>query len=132
MKIAMPVWGGRISPVFDASRRLLVVALEDGQEAERYDVPLDEESLPARARRVSDLGIDVLICGGISRALSALLIDLRIEVVPWISGGSEQVLAAYLTDGLSSPRFAMPGCRMRRGQRRRRAGGFCGLGGQVN
>lgn len=132
MTVAMPIWENRISPVFDASRRLLVVALEDGRETDRYDVSLDEESSPARARRILDLGVDVLICGGISRSLSALLIDLRVEVIPWVSGSPEQVLAAYLLDGLSSPRFTMPGCRRHRGRRRRRAEGFCGYGGQTN
>ena len=125
MKVAMPIWGGRISPVFDAAGRLLVVQVEEGAEVDRSEVPLGEGSLPGTARHLSELGVDVLICGAISRALGDLLDDSGIRVVPWISGEPEPVLSAYLAGGLSDSGFAMPGCR---GTRERRRSGYRGGG----
>ena len=118
IKVAMPVWGDRISPVFDAAGRLLVVEVEEGAEVDRSEVPLGEGSLPSRARRLSELGVDVLICGAISRALGDLLDDSGIRVVPWISGEPDPVLSAYLAGELSDSDFAMPGCGGTRARRR--------------
>ena len=118
MKVAMPVWEGRISPVFDVSRRLLVVDANEGVEVDRCEVPLEEESLPRRAGRLVDMEVDVLICGGISRSLADSLNVFKITVVSGITGEMNQVLTAYLKGELPGPRFAMPG-----GRRARHRGG---------
>jgi predicted Fe-Mo cluster-binding NifX family protein len=123
--VALPVWGGRISPVFDAAGHLLVVEAEGGMEVDRREVPLEDGPLPSRARRLSELGVDVLICGAISRTLVDLLEDAGIKVVPWISGEPDPVLAAYLEGGLPDSGFTMPGCR---GTRERRRSGHRGGG----
>ena len=49
MKAAIPIWQGRVSPVFDVAERLLVVDHEDGMESGRH-----EEALAA-ARRALQL-----------------------------------------------------------------------------
>ena len=109
MKLVMPVWEGRISPLFDVARELLVIVVEEGREQNRQSVPLQEEWLPFRVRRLADLGVKVLICGGISRALADLLQTAGITVIAQIKGEPDQVLNAYLSGNLAAPRFAMPG-----------------------
>ena len=117
MKVAMPVWEGRISPVFDVSRRLLVAEVKEGIEVDRCEVPLEEESLPHRAGRMVDLGADVLICGGISRSLADALNVFKIRVVSGTTGEMKQVLTAYFRGELPGPQFAMPGYRAPRRHR---------------
>lgn len=109
MRIAMPLWEGRISPLFDVARKLLVVEIEDGQERKRWEVPLQEEWPPFRAQRLAGLQVHVLICGGISRALAEGLQTLGISVISQIKGQPDQILAAYLSGRLATSRFAMPG-----------------------
>ena len=68
MKIAIPIWQGRISPVMDAAACALVVEFDGAGEVSRVEESLGDEFIPHRARHLADLGVDVLICGGISRS----------------------------------------------------------------
>jgi len=117
MRIAIPVWEERISPVFDTAGILIVVDLEDRHEISRQRVELRGVPLPKRVERVKEIGPEILLCGAISRPLFDLLASSGIEVVPFLSGEIEEVLAAFLENRLSDSRFVMPGCC---GQRRRR------------
>jgi predicted Fe-Mo cluster-binding NifX family protein len=70
-----------------------------------------ERALPAnRANRLTELGVELLICGAISRPLAAILLDLGMQLIPLVSGPVEEVLAAFLGDHLDEPRFLLPGC----------------------
>jgi len=110
MKIAIPIWNGFISSVFDFAHRLLLVDIENGREVNRSEVDLKAESLPQRAGNLKNLGVDVLICGAISRALANMVTASGIEVLPYVTGGVDNVLQAYLAGQLVQPQFTMPGC----------------------
>lgn len=43
MKIASPVWQGRISPVFDSSRRILLLEVDAGRVLARSEAPIGGE-----------------------------------------------------------------------------------------
>jgi predicted Fe-Mo cluster-binding NifX family protein len=110
MKIAVPVWNDSVSNVFDFAGRLLLVELDNGKELSRSEVPLRVQSLPERAGGLKQLGVNVLLCGAISRALANMVTASGIEVLPYVTGRVEEVLQAYLTGQLINPRFTMPGC----------------------
>ena len=110
MKIALPIWNGRISPVFDTARELLVVEAQDGKEIARSRQALDGSVLPQRAARLAELRVDVLLCGAISRPMAGMLAASGIKVVPFVAGDVEEVVAAYLAGRFPEQRFAMPGC----------------------
>ena len=116
MTIAIPVWGDRVSPVFDAATTVRVVSVRDGREVERRDVPLSNPLIGARAARLLSLGADVLICGAISNPQALVVRGAGVRVVPWVSGDADEVLAAYLAGRHIEEQFALPG----RGRRRRR------------
>ncbi len=109
MKIGIPIWEDRISPVLDTASRLLIVEVVDRKEASRFETYLEEQDVCHRCVRIRGLGIDTLICGAISRAFSKILEASGITVVPGISGHPEDVLNAYLQGDLSHSRFLMPG-----------------------
>lgn len=120
MKVAMPIWAGRVSPVFDVAGRLLVIEVQGNREIGRQEWRVRDVRMPARAALVSDLCIDTLICGAISRRLEQLLIQGGVRVVPQTCGRAEEVLRAFLAGELGSRAFLMPGCRRRRRLGRRR------------
>lgn len=117
MTVAIPQWEGRVSPVFDVARSLLLIAIEDGREVRRDEKPLDRAGLHGRAAEVSGLGVDVLICGAISAPLEERLVMSGVQVIGFVCGAIDDVVTAFLSDGLAQPAFWMPGC----GGRRRRS-----------
>jgi len=124
MKIAIPVWNDCVSNVFDFAHRLLLVDIENGREVERSELELKAQSLPQRAGSLKNLGVDVLICGAISRALACMVAASGTEVLAFVTGRVDDVLQAYLTGQLVKPEFTMPGCwpGARRGFGRRQRG----------
>jgi len=118
MKVAMPISRGRISPVFDVAKRLLVADIEDGAEANRYELAIDEAELTRRAMQVVNCDVDVLICAAISKPLEVSLVSAGIQVTSHTCGNVEDVLAAYASGQLTEQAFLMPGCcgRRRRGR----------------
>ena len=110
MKIALPVWNDRISPVFDTARRLLIVNVKNGKEESRTEMQITELHPPLRVRQLAETGAKVLICGAISRPLAAMIKTWDMAIVQWISGDVEEVLQAYFSGAFPEPRFLMPGC----------------------
>ena len=120
MRVAISISDGRVSPVFDVAGRLLLVDVQTGREVGRTEEVLEEPELAARARRVAELGADVLICGAISRPLEAMLWSTGVEVIPQTCGPAEDVLRAFVSGQLTEQAFVIPGCC---GHRRRFHGG---------
>jgi len=134
MRLAIPIWAGRVSPVFDVAGQLLTVDLRDGIEAARQVHSTHAVSLHRRAEILSELGVEVLVCGAVSQSLEAALLAKGIRVMARISGDAEEVLGAFLANRLGEPAYRMPGCHSStddgcvqggRGRRRRRAGRSC-------
>ena len=109
MKIAIPVYGDSVSNAFDFAHRLLLVDIQNGRQINRSEISLSSESMPQRAGRLRTLGIDVLICGAISRPLMYMLTASGIEVLPYVTGHVDEVLQAYITGKLGQPQFVLPG-----------------------
>ena len=115
MRIAIPCRTERVSPVFDVARHLVLIDIENSREIARERRIIDDSDVISRVRHVSDLGVELLICGAISQPLAAMLASYGIQVVPFVSGDAEEVLSAYLAGSVANrefpARFRMPGCR---------------------
>ncbi|MDH4239788.1 MAG: dinitrogenase iron-molybdenum cofactor biosynthesis protein [Phycisphaerae bacterium] len=110
MKIAIPVWNGFVSSVFDFAHSLLIVDVEGKQERRRSQIQLEQQAIPQRVNQLVSSGIDVIICGAISRPLAETLTVSNIKVIPFVSGSVDEVLEAYLGNRLAEPQFLQPGC----------------------
>jgi predicted Fe-Mo cluster-binding NifX family protein len=110
MKIGLPIWGQRLSPVLDFAHQLLVVEVRNGVVAQRRYHKMNPR-LPAisQATVLADLQISMLICGSISLDLANLIRPCGIRIIPFITGEVEEILRAYLNNTLSHPKFRMPG-----------------------
>jgi predicted Fe-Mo cluster-binding NifX family protein len=112
-----------VSPVFDFCRQLLVIEVLEKGPPEVFNVDWSDSNIRNRAHRLKELKVDTLLCGGISRELSGDVRRNGIRVIPWISGGINEVLSAFLSHGLPDPRLTMPGCPGGRGFPGRRSRG---------
>lgn len=110
-RIALAVWRNRISPLFDVARRIYLVDADAGAPCDAGEFHTFSNHLAGKIGLLSELRVDTLICGAISKELSLLLITHGIVVIPFIAGMTSRVLSAYLKTGLSHPTFCMPGCR---------------------
>jgi len=117
MRLAIPEFNGRVSPVFDFCRRLIVVEVSAKGPSERFQVDWSVPDVQNRADRLKELKVDALLCGGISGELAEDVAGKGIRVFPWISGEIQEVLNAFLSNRLPDPSLSMPGCPRRQGSR---------------
>ncbi len=122
MHIAIPIWEDRVSPLFDAARRVVLVEIEESREVKRSEESIGASYPAGRVRRLVDLGVKILICGAISRRLDFMCASAGIQVIPWVTGSSESILQAFLAGKLPGPEYDMPGCCRGRGRAGRGAG----------
>ena len=110
MKVAIPFWMERVSPVFDVAKQLLLVDIVESTEVTRQETTISETELISRANYVASLGVQALICGAISRPLERILEAKGIDVTTQICGDTEEILQAFLRGTLDDGSFRMPGC----------------------
>ena len=133
MKTAIPVFRGCVSPVFDWAGKLLVVERDEESETGRHEVDVAGLAPAFRGRRLQELGVEALLCGGISAPVAAAVESHGVRVMAGLVGEVDAVLDAFFAGRLPDPAFAMPGWRCcgqgmgrgrrwRRGQRRGRQG----------
>ncbi len=95
MRIAIACWQDRVSPVFDIARQLFVVTFEEGREIRRDRLLLPTGNLWDRVRILSEQGVDVLLCGAISRSLEKALESAGIRVCGFLAGECDPVLVSF-------------------------------------
>ena len=119
--IAFTIWQDRISPVFDSSKVVLILDIENSVEISRRSVTLETHAPLSRARELTDLGVHVLICGAISLPFANAIESMGINIFPFVAGDINSVICSYLDGTVHNPSFLMPGCR-RKSRRRFRGG----------
>lgn len=111
MKIAIPVHEDHIAAVADFADTLVLFEIRNGTEIRRECMPFSARVIPAKVGILSDNGVNILICGAVSRPFASMVVHSGIELVPFISGITDDVIKAYLKGSLADPRFFMPGYR---------------------
>ncbi len=106
--------------MLDVAGHAVVFDVENGATRRRSEVGISQSSAQPLAGMLANHGVDVVICGTVSRELAATLRGAGIELVTHICGPVEEVLNAYLRDGLVDDTYRMPGCCRRRLPQRNR------------
>lgn len=122
MKIAIATWNDRVSPVMDSARNLMVVTYEEGREVSREKLVLPQVEICSRVSFIADLGVQVLICGAVSRQYEMLLERSGIQVAAWLRGEVDELIDAIPRGELKQACFILPGCGQQRIRRRKRFG----------
>lgn len=120
MKIAIPIWADRVSPVFDEACKLMLVEIENNRIMNREVFRIANDSLASKAFFLKDNSVNLILCGAVSNAYIRNLLENEIEVIPWLTGSVEEIIAAFLKGVLfENNEFLMPGCCMRHRNRAR-------------
>lgn len=110
MKLAVTVWGNRISPVFDASRTLLVAELDGRRVVRQFHTGFDPTSLPGMMKVLDTLNVDMLVCGAILRQAADLIESRGILLIPFVTGNAGSFLDSYAGNRQIEKCHRMPGC----------------------
>ena len=102
MKIAIPMFNTRVSPRFDFASKILVATVDGRQIVDRETYSLINLNPIRRSSMLSDLGVNIIICGGISSFSQRLISANAIEVIPMVQGEVEEVLDLFIKGNLTS------------------------------
>lgn len=122
MKVAIPEWQGRVSPVFDVARHLMLFESENGQARPSGEIDCETVDPSLRVARLAATGTTVLICGAISRPLEMAVTAAGIQVIAHTCGDVQDVADAYAKGQLTLATYCMPGCGRQQRRCRRRGG----------
>jgi predicted Fe-Mo cluster-binding NifX family protein len=109
IRIAIPIFHHRVSPVLDTCTRLLVIDYEEETEVGRREILFDGCTLSERFERIRKLSPTAVICCGISEEFDRLLQTTGIRLICGIVGDVQQVAEAFSDNRLDAPCFKMPG-----------------------
>lgn len=112
MKICLALYRERITTLLENTSffRLYNYDVTSGELVEAGEILLSREcSHISRIQAIVTARIDVLICGGLSKANRTIFSNYGIQVFDWICGNSKQVLQAWKENDLQN--YLMPGCR---------------------
>ena len=116
-RVAVTIWEDRISPVFDASRNLIIAGIDGKKRICNESTLAFAPSRPSRlASTLRRMEVFILICGAISTEPAGCLQDGGITLIPFITGRWQAVLEAYASGRPLAPTFVMPGCREAAGE----------------
>ncbi len=110
MKLGIPVFHDRVSPVLDTATKLLIIEIQDGAVVSEKEKYFNDMPFLKRSDYLNSMGLDIIICGALSRPLNNLIVACGIKLMPWISGSVDEVIKAYQAGALGSDKFRMPGC----------------------
>ena len=96
MRVAVPLFGSRVSPRFDCAQLFLIVTTEEGGNWQRQELPATDWALHERINRLVALGVDTVICGGIDRWSAESLLSVGMTIHDSITGEADEALAAVL------------------------------------
>lgn len=113
MKVALSVFKDSISTVFDVAQQILLLEIDGANRPKRTALKIEATDPAQRVAQLSEEGIEILICGAISRPLQEAIMARGITVYPFVRGKTEDVIAAYQSGRLGNASYALPGCRGR-------------------
>jgi predicted Fe-Mo cluster-binding NifX family protein len=109
VKVAVTVWGNRISPVFDAARTLLVAEVADKKISGHYYTAFDPGSPVDLVNTLKKHQITLLFCGAISQIPADLIADQHIDLICFVTGNARQFLDSFARARTVEPKHRMPG-----------------------
>jgi predicted Fe-Mo cluster-binding NifX family protein len=111
MKVLLPIHEERISAVFDAAKVFVLISIKQEQITFCGKFFLENKDPLVKAQKIIELGVNVLICGAISKYIELVLTSANINVIPNTCGSIDEIISAFAQGRLSSKAFLMPGCK---------------------
>ncbi len=108
MKSGITIWNDRIAPVFDVAGTVLV--LDTANPAVTGETKVLPQSPFAKIEALAQSGVEILICGAISRPLLRAACAAGLKVVPFAAGSVAEVVQALRSGAIEAVAGTMPGC----------------------
>jgi predicted Fe-Mo cluster-binding NifX family protein len=102
IKIAIPLFGTRVSPRFDCAPQFLIVESAEGKVIEEEIYHTVGWTQRQRLKKIAELKIDTLICGGIDTYSGSLLRDQGVQIYSWVTAEAKDALRHFLNGELES------------------------------
>ena len=96
MKIAIPLFKDRVAPHFGASSEVLLVEIKNASVKQEARWNLGGETPFDVARRLVDLGVEKIVCGGIGRVYKEWLREKGVAVEDNKRGEVREILKELL------------------------------------
>ena len=110
MKLAITVWGNRVSPVFDAAGTLLVAQIEN-QGIIKKEYKSFKPAIPSDLIKIlKKMKVSVLVCGAISTKPADLIVESDIKLISFVTGNALKILDNFAHKQTIEKTFMMPGC----------------------
>ena len=113
MKIAIPLFGSRVSPRFGCESEILIVDIEERKEINRRKFSTMGLGIPPRISLLSSLSVDTLICGGIDVFCRRSLSVRGFQIIPGVIGEADEALKYFLSGKLREGQCVRGGRRFR-------------------
>jgi len=110
LKIAITVWGNRVSPVFDAASTLFVADIENRIILNKTYTSFNPEIPSDLLKSLKKMGVSILICGAISTKPADLIIENDIKLISFVTGNALKLLDNFARKQTLEKTFMMPGC----------------------
>lgn len=95
-RIAIPLFGDRVSPHFGSSSKMLVVVAENRTVLDQGVFDVEENGPMHQARRLVELGVEEILCGGIHHRLKEWLTNHGVRVVDNQRGKVQEIIEELL------------------------------------
>lgn len=109
-KIAVTLWGHRVSPVFDSARTLLIAEIDGATVVDTSQLAFDPERPLELVQMLRTQQVMLIICGAVSEGPAAMIEAAGVELIPFIAGDARTVMDHYLQGRSFGAEFRMPGC----------------------
>ncbi len=119
MKVAIPLYGNRVSPRFGYTRDFLIVELEGAKEIDRKILTMEIDHPGRMADRFAREGVSLILSGGMNPYFQEQFRLRNIAVIWGLIGEADDVLATYLDGQVFSGMGPCPVKGRRRHMRRR-------------
>lgn len=100
MKIAVTYENEMVFQHFGHTAAFKIYETEEGKVVKSYVEETNGSGHGALAGMLKELGVDVLICGGIGTGAKVALIEADIKLFGGVSGNCDEAVAAYLSNTL--------------------------------
>ncbi len=94
--------GESVAPCFEYCATMAIFNVAESGAVEQVDFPLKSREPLDRVRLLRHEEVDTVICGGTQSFYEDLLKASGFEVISWVSGGVDDLLALYLQGKLIS------------------------------
>jgi len=110
LKIAITVWGNRISPVFDAASTLFIAHIENRTIIKKSYTSFNPTVPSDLVKLLKKMQVSVLICGAISTKPADLIVENDIKLISFVTGNALKLLDNFARKQTIEKTFMMPGC----------------------